>query len=138
METINKISWEIRGDIGIITLDNPPENYLVQPEFVPLDTLRKWTSYDYLKGIAQKLAKKGIQSRIVVLIGNVADEIVDYAKDEEADLIIMASRGRTGMSRWDVANAAPKVFRETDIPVLMVKPPAGFKETKARRKGKAA
>jgi enoyl-CoA hydratase/carnithine racemase len=51
METINKISWEIKGDIGIITLDNPPENYLVQPEFVPLDTLRKWTSYDYLKGI---------------------------------------------------------------------------------------
>jgi enoyl-CoA hydratase/carnithine racemase len=51
METINKISWEIRGDIGIITLDNPPENYLVQPEFVPLETLRKWTSYDYLKGI---------------------------------------------------------------------------------------
>jgi enoyl-CoA hydratase/carnithine racemase len=51
METINKISWEIRGDIGIITLDNPPENYLVQPEFVPLETLKKWTSYDYLKGI---------------------------------------------------------------------------------------
>ena len=51
METINKISWEIRNDIGIITLDNPPENYLVQPEFVPLETLKKWTSYDYLKGI---------------------------------------------------------------------------------------
>jgi len=51
METINKISWEIRNDIGIITLDNPPENYLVQPEFMPLETLKKWTSYDYLKGI---------------------------------------------------------------------------------------
>lgn len=51
METINKISWEIRNDIGIITLDNPPENYLFQPEFVPLETLKKWTSYDYLKGI---------------------------------------------------------------------------------------
>ena len=51
METINKISWEIRNDIGIITLDNPPENYLFQPEFVSLETLKKWTSYDYLKGI---------------------------------------------------------------------------------------
>jgi len=51
METINKISWEIRNDIGIITLDNPPENYLFQPEFVAIDTLKKWTSYDYLKGI---------------------------------------------------------------------------------------
>ncbi|MEI7490964.1 MAG: enoyl-CoA hydratase/isomerase family protein [Bacteroidota bacterium] len=51
MEIIDKISWEIRSDIGIITLDNPPENYLVQPEFVPLEVLKKWTSYDYLKGI---------------------------------------------------------------------------------------
>jgi len=51
MEKLDKISWEIRNDIGIITLDNPPENYLVQPEFVPLEVIRKWTSYDYLKGI---------------------------------------------------------------------------------------
>jgi enoyl-CoA hydratase/carnithine racemase len=51
MEQIDKIGWEIRQDIGIITLDNPPENYLFQPDFVPLETLKKWTSYDYLKGI---------------------------------------------------------------------------------------
>lgn len=51
MEKIDKISWEIRNDIGIITLDHPPENYLVHPDFVPLETIRKWTSYDYLKGI---------------------------------------------------------------------------------------
>lgn len=51
MEKSEKISWEIRKDIGIITLDNPPENYLENPEFIPLEVIRKWTSYDYLKGI---------------------------------------------------------------------------------------
>jgi enoyl-CoA hydratase/carnithine racemase len=51
MEKSDKISWEIRKDIGIITLDNPPENYLENPEFIPLEVIRKWTSYDYLKGI---------------------------------------------------------------------------------------
>ncbi len=51
MEKIDKISWEIKNDIGIITLDNPPENYLFRPDFVPLEILHKWTSYDYLKGI---------------------------------------------------------------------------------------
>jgi enoyl-CoA hydratase/carnithine racemase len=43
--------WEIRNDIGIITLDNPPENYLENPEFIPLELIRKWTSYNYLKGV---------------------------------------------------------------------------------------
>jgi len=51
MEKIDKISWEIIDDIGIITLNNPPENYLVRPDFVSLEMLQKWTSYDYLKGI---------------------------------------------------------------------------------------
>ena len=51
LEKIDKISWEIKDDIGIITLNNPPENYLVRPDFVSLEMLQKWTSYDYLKGI---------------------------------------------------------------------------------------
>lgn len=41
----------MRDDIGVITLDNPPENYLADPDFIPLEILRKWTSADSLKGI---------------------------------------------------------------------------------------
>lgn len=51
MEKMDKIGWEIRNDIGIITIDNPPENYLAKPDFVPLEVLKKWTSYDYLRGL---------------------------------------------------------------------------------------
>ena len=95
------------------------------------------TGYNYLARIAEKLEKKGIQVTIAVLIGNIAEEITHFAKEEKADLIVMASRGKTSLRRWDVGNAAEKVFRATDIPILLVKPPAGFKETKSVRKGKA-
>jgi nucleotide-binding universal stress UspA family protein len=87
--------------------------------------------------VAQKLEKKGIQVTIAVLIGSIAEEVTRFAKEEKADLIVMASRGKTSLRRWDVGNAAEKVFRATDIPILLVKPPAGFKETKPVRKGKA-
>jgi nucleotide-binding universal stress UspA family protein len=95
------------------------------------------TGYDYLARVAQKLKDNGIQVTIAVLIGDIAEEITHFAKEEKADLIVMASRGKRGLRRWDVGNAAEKVFRNTDIPILMVKPPAGFKETKPVRKGKA-
>jgi nucleotide-binding universal stress UspA family protein len=95
------------------------------------------TGYDYLTRIAEKLERKGIQVTIAVLIGHIAEEITHFAKEEKADLIVMASRGKTILRRWDVGNAAEKVFRATDIPILLVKPPAGFKETKPVRKGKA-
>jgi nucleotide-binding universal stress UspA family protein len=95
------------------------------------------TGYNYLSHIAEKLEKNGIQVTIAVLIGNIAEEITHFAQEEKADLIVMASRGKTSLRRWDVGNAAEKVFRATDIPILLVKPPPGFKETKPVRKGKA-
>jgi nucleotide-binding universal stress UspA family protein len=95
------------------------------------------SGYTYLARIADNLEKKGIHVTIAVLIGNIAEEITHFAKEENADLIVMASRGKRGLRRWDVGNAAAKVFEATDIPILMVKPPAGFKETKPVRKGKA-
>ena len=95
------------------------------------------TGYNYLAKIADELQKKGVQVTVAVLIGNIAEEITHFAKEEKADLIVMASRGKTSLRRWDVGNAAEKVFRATDVPILLVKPPAGFKETKPVRKGKA-
>jgi len=95
------------------------------------------TGYNYLSKIAQKLQKDGIQVTVAVLIGDIAVEIPRFARQEEADLIVMASRGKTSLKRWDVANAAEKVFRATDVPIMLVKPPKGFKETKPTRKGKA-
>ena len=96
------------------------------------------TGYDYLSKVAQELQKNGvIRVTVAVLIGNVAEEITRFAKNEEADLIIMASRGKTTLARWDVGNAAEKVFQTTNVPIFLVKPPPGFKETKPSRKGKA-
>ena len=90
----------------------------------------------YLAKIAERMEKKGLSPKVYVLVGNVAEQIVDFARNENADLIVMASHGRSGVSHWAVGSVAEKVFRATDIPVLLVKPKAGFKETKPRRKGK--
>ena len=90
----------------------------------------------YLIRIAEQLEKKGLKPTIAVLIGNVAEEIVHFAAEEKADLIVMASHGRSGISHWAIGSVAEKVFRATDVPVLLVKPKPGFKETKPRRKGK--
>jgi nucleotide-binding universal stress UspA family protein len=50
---------------------------------------------------------------------------------------MIASRGKSGFSRWDLGNIAEKVIRATHTVVILVKPEAGFKETKSKRKGMA-
>jgi len=51
MDNSNSFSWERLGEIGILTLSNGKENYLTDPDFVELETLKQWVSEDGLKGI---------------------------------------------------------------------------------------
>ncbi|MFH1296144.1 MAG: enoyl-CoA hydratase/isomerase family protein [Bacteroidota bacterium] len=51
MESNRQIEWEIREGIGVLRINNPPENYLYEPEFVPLKSLKTWTTDPILKGI---------------------------------------------------------------------------------------
>ena len=93
------------------------------------------TASEYLCRTAEKLEEQGFAVTAAVLLGNPAEQIVNYADQQGADLIIMASAGKSKMSRWDMSNIAAKVVRETCVPVLLVKPSPGFKETKPKRRG---
>jgi nucleotide-binding universal stress UspA family protein len=95
------------------------------------------TAFDYLGQIASGLEKKGFKVTIDVLAGNPAEEIVRFAEEQKADVIMIASRGKSGFSRWDLGNIAEKVIRATHAVVVLVKPDSDFKETKTRRKGMA-
>jgi nucleotide-binding universal stress UspA family protein len=77
----------------------------------------------YLDRIAKKLAAEGLNVSTEVLLWKPADAIVAYAKESECDLIVMASHGRSGPSRWAYGSVADKVLRGTCIPVLMVRAP---------------
>jgi nucleotide-binding universal stress UspA family protein len=95
------------------------------------------TAGDYLCCIAEDLEKKGFNITATVIIGNPAVEIVRFIEAQHADLVIIASRGKSGFSRWDMGNIAEKVIMAANVPVLVVKPAPGFKETKPRRRGVA-
>ncbi|MFA5309634.1 MAG: universal stress protein [Dehalococcoidales bacterium] len=95
------------------------------------------TASDYLCRIAQDLEQKGFTVTAHVLAGHPAEEIVNFVDDEKADIIVMASRGKSGFNRWDMGNIAEKVIRLSKVPVLLVKPASSFKETRGKRHGQA-
>ena len=82
----------------------------------------------YLAQVAEPLTKNGVKAGITVLMGEAAEQIVDFAGDENADLIIMASHGRSGFSRWAMGSVAEKVFHGSSVPILLVKAKAEGKE----------
>jgi len=117
------------------------KTFSINPSFRVNVTVGKMakTGFDYLTKVAKKLEKQDIPTSVAVLLGDVADEIVRFAREEKADLIIMATKGKKSLKKWDVANAGEKVLQKVEsIPVLLVKPPYGFTETKPVRTGKAS
>jgi universal stress protein A len=59
------------------------------------------------------------------LRGSPVTEILAFAEIENIDLIVMASHGRTGLSRFLMGSIAEGVMRKAKCPVLVVKQPFG-------------
>jgi nucleotide-binding universal stress UspA family protein len=57
------------------------------------------------------------------MVGKVAESIADYATKNGVDLIIIATHGRSGVSRWVWGSVADRVLRSACVPVLMVRAP---------------
>ena len=57
------------------------------------------------------------------ITGRVAEKLVDYCVENNVDLIIIATQGRSGVTRWGRGSVADKILHSSTIPVLMVRAP---------------
>lgn len=78
---------------------------------------------DYLSGIKEQLGDSGIRAEYEVLLGNVLDKIVDFANENQVDLVILATHGKSGISRWVWGSTADRILRACCMPVMMVRAP---------------
>jgi nucleotide-binding universal stress UspA family protein len=76
-----------------------------------------------LQEVTAEKVPGSIKMRADVLIGPAAKAIVDYSAKEEADLIVIATYGETGIERFLFGSVAEKVVRLASCPVLTVRPP---------------
>ncbi len=75
----------------------------------------------YLRGVAARLREHGASVRQQVREGNPAEEILRYAAEIEADLIVMSTHGLSGVSRWVYGSVTDRVLRGAGCPVLLVR-----------------
>jgi nucleotide-binding universal stress UspA family protein len=74
-----------------------------------------------LNKVETELKAKGLKANHAVVAGTSAPEdILDAVKKTGADLIVMSTHGRSGVTRWVLGNVAERVLRHADVPVLLV------------------
>lgn len=77
---------------------------------------------EYLATVQGQLASDGISAEVQVLEGKPAPGIVDYANEGDADLVLIATHGRTGLRRLLLGSVANQVLNEAHAPVLLIRP----------------
>jgi len=87
---------------------------------VVVESLRE-IGFKVTQEIEEKLESQGIDADAFVEYGTPSQTILDFADENDIDLIIMSTHGRTGVDRFLIGSVTEKIIRNSKIPVLTVR-----------------
>lgn len=64
-----------------------------------------------------------------VLFGSVHEELLNYAHEHQVDLIVMGTRGRSGIMQIAIGSVAQRVLRKATCPVVLLNPDSTQNQT---------
>jgi nucleotide-binding universal stress UspA family protein len=76
----------------------------------------------YLGKRAEALRQAGVVVQTRLVVADAATAIHDFSHMDNIGLIVMSTRGRSGMERWVYGSVANRVLRATDCPILLLPP----------------
>lgn len=87
----------------------------------PLDwRLRKLEASMYLEEMSARFVEAGVEADSVLLMGDAAERIVEFARERDVELIVMSSHGKTGLSSWNVSSVVQKVLLTTHTSMMVI------------------
>ncbi len=105
--------------LRVIYKDNDEEqNNIVNPMAWQI---KKSEAEAYLKSVHNHLAEVNVDSKIKIMEGKPAQQIIDFAQNEGVELIIMSSHGSSGVSAWNINSNVQKVLLRAFVPVMIIR-----------------
>lgn len=74
--------------------------------------------------VAESFRQAGVAAEAVVAIGNPVELIPETAAERKSDLIVIGSRGLSGLKSWLLGSVSDGVMHRARCPVLVVKSPS--------------
>ncbi len=106
----------LRVLVPLPRIHGPPERAVKQAE-----CFTGSMAVEYLERMAEAARQRGVQVQAVTAEGPPHLEILSFAETNQVDLIVMSSRGQSGISRWLMGGVADRVVRGATVAVLLVR-----------------
>jgi nucleotide-binding universal stress UspA family protein len=124
--------------VTLVHVMEPLQNERGSPAVDPIDWhLQKQNSEKYLEQVAGHLKASGVLGlEQVVLEGSPANSVVDFARSNNVDLIVLSTHGQSGLSGWNVSSVVQKILLRSYTSILLVRAylPSSAGMTKVRYK----
>ena len=122
METGIQLAQESEADVHLLHVFNPPVGMdpmgMTAPSIGDLEEEAK----SQLEGLVPENMPEGVTIHPVVLRGMPTSTIAEFARDKDADLIVVGTHGRTGLGRLFMGSTAEALLRQAPCHVMVVKP----------------
>lgn len=121
-----EIAQQSKGEIALLHVVDIPVMYdtVLMPTLqFEADTIREMKAKaekDFEK-MRTKWSKGGIVIRSIVEFGSATPTIIRVIKEQKSDLVIMGTKGVTGLKEFFVGSNTEKIVRSSPVPVMAVK-----------------
>ena len=121
LELATSLARDGGGSLVIVHVEEPPMAYGGGELYYVQETDREELKKRLAAVVPADPAVTGVHK---LLLGDPAEAIIQAAEAEKADLIVMGTHGRRGLTRLLMGSVAEAVVRRASCPVLTVKQPA--------------
>jgi len=121
-----KLAKQNRAELLIVHVIEPTP-YVAGEEFggeqiyIKLEDMNKRDAEASMAKLIQRLKKSKVKARGLLLMGSPHDQIVKDARSKKADMIVIGTHGRTGLSKLFMGSVAGKVVSLATCPVVTVR-----------------
>jgi nucleotide-binding universal stress UspA family protein len=115
------LAEHFQGDLTVLTVDDPLLTTAAAATWGEgwLAAQSKEHLHTFVKEVFPKRSPQPAKMQVLVKSGQPATEILQTATEQQADLIVMSSRGATGFQRLVFGSTTARLLRQTTFPVLV-------------------
>ena len=119
---LNLVPPEEDGRLTLLHVEETIELPMVDALTEELTKKIEEEKINYLNSLVERAKEKGWKAELVVKKhSNTADGIVEFIKEGDYDLLVMGSRGLSGLKRVLLGSTSSQVLRKAEVPILIHK-----------------
>ena len=98
-----------------------PEQYIEPTMWEQVDTQARRSGQQQLGALTRRATRLGARATALLLIGDPAQQVVRAARSTRADLVVVGTHGRRGLSKLLLGSVAERVIATAPCPVVTVR-----------------